>query len=107
MVLLKLKKKQKKAELEIEATSRCPRLPTARLRVEIWWGGGGVVVVFTTAQVNKPVCVRVGGGRLTEVSRTAVVAVGAISTDKDPQRASQTSNPPQTETFFSLHAEFF
>lgn len=43
-------------------------------------GAGGV----HTVQVDKPVCVHIGGGRLTEVERTAVVAVGAIGTDKDP-----------------------
>lgn len=52
------------------------------------WGLGGVGggVVFTTAQVNQPVCVHVGGGRPAGVGRTAVVAVGAIGADKDPRR---------------------
>lgn len=58
---------------------------TNRLGVGVL-GAGGV----RSVQVNKPVCVRVGGGRLTEVNRTAAAPVGAISTNKDPQRASHT-----------------
>lgn len=66
--------------------------------------GPGVV---HAVQVNKPVCVHLGGGRLTEVKRTAVVAVGAIGTDKDPQRASdalQFKPCPHKRIFLSLNA---